>query len=72
MRVSLWPAQLQHVAIGFTSAASHALATAPASVHAHPDTTLGAGEQTFDGALWATTLPRFEFVQRVERIICAA
>jgi hypothetical protein len=32
MRVSLWPAQLQRVAIGFTCATSHALATAPASV----------------------------------------
>jgi len=32
MRVPLWPAQLQRVAIGFTVAASHALATAPASV----------------------------------------
>jgi hypothetical protein len=35
MRVSLWPAQLQRVAIGFTVAASHALATAPASVRAY-------------------------------------
>jgi hypothetical protein len=33
MRVSLWPAQLQRAAIGFTCAASHALVTAPASVH---------------------------------------
>ena len=37
--VPLWPAQLQRVAIGFTCAASHALATAPASVHAHLMTT---------------------------------
>ena len=32
MRVSLWPAQLQRAAIGFAAAASHGLATAPASV----------------------------------------
>jgi hypothetical protein len=31
-RVSLWPAQLQRAAIGFAAAASHGLATAPASV----------------------------------------
>ncbi len=31
-RVSLWPAQLQRAAIGFAAAASHWLATAPASV----------------------------------------
>ena len=31
MRVSLWPAQLQRAAIGFAAAASHGLATAPAS-----------------------------------------
>jgi hypothetical protein len=40
MRVSLWPAQLQRVAIGFTVAASHALATAPAGVHVDAMTTL--------------------------------
>jgi len=39
MRVSLWPAQLQRVAIGCTSAASHALATAPASVRVDAGTT---------------------------------
>ena len=39
MRVSLWPAQLQRVAIGFTVAASHALATAPASVRVDAWTT---------------------------------
>jgi hypothetical protein len=39
MRVPLWPAQLQRVAIGFTVAASHALATAPARVHVHSVTT---------------------------------
>ena len=39
MRVSLWPAELQRVAIGFTSAASHALATAPASVRVDACTT---------------------------------
>jgi hypothetical protein len=40
MRVPLRPAQLQRVAIGFTVAASHALATAPASVRVDlPDTT---------------------------------
>jgi hypothetical protein len=32
MRVSLWPAQLRRAAIGFAAAASHGLATAPASV----------------------------------------
>ena len=31
-RVALWPAQLQRAAIGFAAAASHGLATAPASV----------------------------------------
>ena len=40
MRVSLWPAQLQRVAIGCTSAVSHALATAPASVRVNAMTTL--------------------------------
>ena len=39
MRVSLWPAQLQRVAIGFTCATSHALATAPASLRMHSVTT---------------------------------
>ncbi len=39
MRVSLWPAQLQRVAIGFTSGISHALATAPASLRFHSVTT---------------------------------
>ena len=39
MRVSLWPAQLQRAAIGITSATSHALATAPASVRVHSVTT---------------------------------
>jgi hypothetical protein len=39
MRVSLWPAQLQRAAIGCTSAASHALATAPASVRVDAMTT---------------------------------
>jgi hypothetical protein len=39
MRVSLWPAQLQRVAIGFTCAAIHALATAPASVRVDAWTT---------------------------------
>ena len=39
MRVPLWPAQLQRVAIGFTVAASHALATAPASVRVDAWTT---------------------------------
>ena len=39
MRVSLWPAQLQRAAIGCTSAASHALATAPASVRVYAMTT---------------------------------
>ena len=39
MRVSLWPAQLQRAAIGCTSAASHALATAPASVDVSARTT---------------------------------
>jgi hypothetical protein len=43
MRVSLWPAQLQRVVIGFTVAASHALATAPASVHEDPMTTRSCG-----------------------------
>ena len=32
MRVALWPAQLQRAAVGFAAAASHGLATAPASV----------------------------------------
>jgi hypothetical protein len=40
MRVSLWPAQLQRAAIGCTTAASHALATAPASVRVYAMTTL--------------------------------
>jgi hypothetical protein len=35
MRVSLWPAQLQRVAIGFTVAASHSLVTPPASVRVY-------------------------------------
>ena len=39
MCVSLWPAQLQRVAIGCTSAASHSLATAPASVRVDAMTT---------------------------------
>jgi hypothetical protein len=39
MRVSLWPAQLQRAAIGFTCATSHALATAPASVRVDSGTT---------------------------------
>ena len=39
MHVSLWPAQLQRVAVGFTCAASHALATAPASVRVDAWTT---------------------------------
>jgi hypothetical protein len=40
MRVSLWPAQLQRVvAIGITSATSHVLATAPASLRVHSVTT---------------------------------
>ncbi len=33
MHVALWPAQLQRAAIGFAAAASHGLATAPASAH---------------------------------------
>jgi hypothetical protein len=39
MHVSLWPTQLQRVAIGFTRAASHALVTAPASVRVGAGTT---------------------------------
>ncbi len=39
MRVSLWPAQLQRVAIGLTVAASHALMTAPASARVDAWTT---------------------------------
>ena len=39
MRVSLWPAQLQRAAIGFTCATSHALATAPVSVRVDSGTT---------------------------------
>ena len=39
MRVALWPAQLQRAAIGFAAAASHGLATAPASVHVSARTT---------------------------------
>ena len=39
MRVSLWPAQLQRAAIGFAAAASHGLATAPASVYVSARTT---------------------------------
>ena len=39
MRVSLWPAQLQRAAIGFAAAASHMLATAPASVDVSARTT---------------------------------
>jgi hypothetical protein len=39
MRVSLWPAQLQRAAIGLAVAASHRLATAPASVHVSARTT---------------------------------
>jgi hypothetical protein len=39
MRVSLWPAQLQRAAIGFAAAASHGLATAPASVDVSARTT---------------------------------
>ena len=38
MRVSLWPAQLQRAAIGFTVAASRTLATAPASVYVNKQT----------------------------------
>ena len=37
--VSLWPAQLQRAAIGFAAAASHGLATAPASVDVSARTT---------------------------------
>ena len=39
MRVSLWPAQLQRAAIGLAVAASHRLATAPASVDVSARTT---------------------------------
>ena len=39
MRVALWPAQLQRAAIGFAAAASHGLATAPASVDVSARTT---------------------------------
>ncbi len=39
MRVPLWPAQLQRVAIGITYATSHALATAPASLRVYSATT---------------------------------
>ena len=39
MRVALWPAQLQRAAIGFAPAASHGLATAPASVDVSARTT---------------------------------
>ena len=39
MRVPLWPAQLQRAAIGFAAAASHGLATAPASVDVSARTT---------------------------------
>ena len=39
MHVSLWPAQLQRAAIGFAAAASHGLATAPASVDVSARTT---------------------------------
>ena len=38
-RISLWPAQLQRAAIGFAAAASHGLATAPASVDVSARTT---------------------------------
>ena len=37
--VALWPAQLQRAAIGFAAAASHGLATAPASVNVSARTT---------------------------------
>jgi hypothetical protein len=37
--VSLWPAQLQRAAIGFAAAASHGLATAPASCNVSARTT---------------------------------
>ena len=40
MRVSLWPAQLQRAAIGFAAAASHGLATAPASCNVSARLTL--------------------------------
>ncbi len=40
MRVALWPAQLQRAAIGFAAAASHGLATAPASMNVSARTTL--------------------------------
>jgi hypothetical protein len=39
MRVALWPAQLQRVAIGFVAVVSHGLATAPASVDVSARTT---------------------------------
>ena len=39
MRVALWPAQLQRAAIGCAAAASHGLATAPASVDVSARTT---------------------------------
>ena len=39
MRVALWPAQLQRAAVGFAAAASHGLATAPASVDVSARTT---------------------------------
>ena len=39
MRVPLWPAQLQRAAISFAAAASHGLATAPASVDVSARTT---------------------------------
>jgi hypothetical protein len=39
LHVSLWPAQLQRAAIGFAAAASHWLATAPASVDVSARTT---------------------------------
>ena len=38
-RISVWPAQLQRAAIGFAAAASHGLATAPASVDVSARTT---------------------------------
>ena len=38
-RVALWPAQLQRAAVGFAAAASHGLATAPASVDVSSRTT---------------------------------
>jgi hypothetical protein len=40
MRVPLWPAQLQRAAIGFAAAASHGLATAPASCNVSGRTSL--------------------------------